>query len=44
MGEIIFSLFVWGYLATVGLFMNWYLRREERRVSGKGNKLPGEEL
>lgn len=33
MGEILFSLFIGGYLAAVGLFYNWYLRREEKRVS-----------
>lgn len=31
MGEIIFSLFIGGYLAAVGLFLNWFLYREQKR-------------
>lgn len=32
MGEIIFSLFIGAFLAAVGLFMNWYLYREQKKV------------
>lgn len=31
MGEVIFSLFIGGYLAAVGLFLNWFLCREQKR-------------
>lgn len=37
MGEVLFSLFIGGYLAAVGLFYNWYLRREEKRVNSGRN-------
>lgn len=33
MGEMIFSVFVGGYLAAVGLFMNWYLGRENKKYN-----------
>ena len=37
MGEYIFSIFVGAYFAAVGLFMNWYLKKEMERVErGEG--------
>lgn len=34
MGEVIFSLFIGGYLAAVGLFLNWFLSREQKQSGG----------
>lgn len=31
MGEFIFSIFVGGYFAAVGFFMNWYLKKEMQK-------------
>ena len=42
MGEIIFSIFVGGYLAAVGLFLNWYLGREMKKVGTESGKTKSE--
>lgn len=38
MGEIVFSLFVGGCLVVLGLFMNWYLNREQKRHGTDKNR------
>lgn len=38
MEEIIFSVFVGGYMAAVGLFMNWYLGRENKKYNADRQK------
>ncbi|WP_419821108.1 hypothetical protein [Anoxybacterium hadale] len=35
MGEIIFSLFVGGWMILTGIFMNWWLLREEKNTRQK---------
>ena len=37
MGEWIFSLFVGTYFASVGVFMNWYLKREMKKATQQKN-------
>ena len=31
MGEIIFSIFVGGWMVLTGVFLNWWLKREEKK-------------
>jgi hypothetical protein len=37
MGEIVYSLFIGLFLAGVGLFMNWHLYREQKKIEAKKN-------
>jgi hypothetical protein len=38
MGEIIFSLFVGGWMILMGIVMNWWLTKEQKRVEKKEAK------
>ena len=42
MGEYIFSIFVGSYFAAVGLFMNWYLKKEMKQNEALQNDKAGE--
>lgn len=35
MGEIVFALFVGGWMVFLGVFMNSYLTKEERKYNSK---------
>ncbi len=35
MGEIILSLFVGAFIAAIGLFMNWYLAHERKKIESE---------
>lgn len=38
MGEIIFSLFVGGWMVLTGIFMNYWLTREEKKANSSEAK------
>ena len=35
MGEYIFSIFIGGYFAAVGIFMNWHLKKEMKALEAE---------
>ncbi|NJB66407.1 hypothetical protein GGQ74_000047 [Desulfobaculum xiamenense] len=39
MGEIVFSLFIGGCIAAVGLYLNWDLYREQKRHGIEDEKM-----